>query len=199
MGEGGWLVVFLVAQRLAELALAVRNTRRLRAAGSVEFGAAHYPAIVALHACWIAGLWLLGHDRSVDPAWLTAFIVLQAARVWVIASLGPRWTTRVIVMPGSAPVARGPYRYVRHPNYVVVALEIAVVPLALGLPLFAAVFSAANAALLAWRIRIENQALGWAAARAGMTESVNKEPEPGRMARPQTGRNTRLANDTPRR
>ena len=120
MGEGAWLVAFLVVQRLAELGLAQWNTVRLRAAGGVEFGAAHYPLMVALHAFWLLGLWMLGHDRSVDPLWLAVFILLQAGRLWVIASLGRRWTTRVIVLPGAAPVARGPYRWLRHPNYAVV-------------------------------------------------------------------------------
>jgi methyltransferase len=162
MAEGAWLVGFLVVQRLAELGLAQRNTARLRALGGVEFGAAHYPLMVALHALWLLGLWLLGHDHAVDPFWLAFFILLQAGRLWVIASLGRRWTTRVIVQPGTAPIARGPYRWLRHPNYAVVALEIAIVPLALGLPLFALVFSIANAALLTWRIRVENRALAWA-------------------------------------
>ncbi|MDB5578176.1 MAG: Isoprenylcysteine carboxyl methyltransferase [Bradyrhizobium sp.] len=162
MGEGSWLIVFLVVQRLVELGLATRNTLRLREAGGVEFGAAHYPLIVALHAFWLLGLWVAGHGRDVDPGWFAAFAVLQASRVWVIASLGSRWTTRIIVLPGSAPVARGPYRFLRHPNYFVVALEIAVVPLALGLPLFALVFSLANAALLLFRIHVENGALAWA-------------------------------------
>jgi methyltransferase len=162
MGEGAWLVAVLMAQRLAELGLAQWNTPRLRAAGGVEFGAAHYPLMVALHASWLLGLWMFGHGRSVDPIWLAVFIALQAARVWVIASLGRRWTTRVIVMPGAAPIARGPYRWLRHPNYAIVVAEIAVVPLALGLPLFALVFSIANGAMLAYRIRVENQALGWA-------------------------------------
>jgi methyltransferase len=164
MGEGGWLVAFLVVQRLAELAWATRNTLRLRHAGGVEFGAPHYPLMVALHAFWLLGLWVYGHDRSVDAFGLAAFVILQASRVWVIASLGSRWTTRVIVMPGSAPVARGPYRWLRHPNYLIVALEIAVVPLVLGLPLLALVFSLLNAALLAYRIRVENRALAWAEA-----------------------------------
>ena len=167
MGEGAWLVVFLIVQRLAELGLAQWNTVRLRASGGVEFGAAHYLLMVALHACWLLGLWLLGHDRSVDPFWLTVFILLQAGRLWVIATLGRRWTTRVIVLPGAAPIARGPYRWLRHPNYLVVVAEIAVVPLALGLPLFALVFSLANAALLAYRIRVENQALAWAQTEQG--------------------------------
>ena len=105
---------------------------------------------------------MFGHGRSVDPIWLEVFIALQASRVWVIASLGRRWTTRIIVMPGAAPIARGPYRWLRHPNYAIVVAEIAVVPMALGLPLFALVFSIANGAMLAYRIRVENQALGWA-------------------------------------
>ena len=183
MGEGAWLVAFLIVQRLAELGLAQWNTIRLRAAGGVEFGAAHYPLLVALHAFWLLGLWLLGHDRHVDPLWLAAFIGLQACRLWVIASLARRWTTRVIVVPGEAPVARGPYRWLRHPNYLIVIFEFAVVPLALGLPLFALVFSLANAALLALRIRVENQALAWAA----------RQTRGGRLT-PAT-----LANETPRR
>ena len=163
MGAGGWLVLFLVVQRLAELTLATRNTRRLLAAGGVEFGQGHYHLLVALHAFWLMALWLFGHDRAVDPLWLAVFVMLQAARVWIIASLGSRWTTRIVVLPGVAPRTAGPYRLVRHPNYVVVALEIAVVPLALGLPLLAAVFSLANAAILYVRISVENEALNWAA------------------------------------
>jgi len=159
MREGACLVALLVAQRLVELCFAQFNTRRLRAEGGVEFGAAHYPLMIALHASWLLGLWLLGYDRSVIPFWLAIFVLLQVGRLWVIASLGRRWTTRVIMLPGSAPVSRGPYRWLKHPNYLIVALEIAVVPLALGLPLFALIFSAANAALLAYRIRFENEAL----------------------------------------
>jgi methyltransferase len=159
MGEGAWLIAFLVAQRLAELGIAQSNTLRLRAAGGVEFGAAHYPLMVALHAFWLLGLWLLGHARPVDPYWLGLFMLLQAGRLWVIASLGRRWTTRVIVVPGEPLIVRGPYRFIKHPNYLIVALEIAVVPLALGLPLFALVFTIANAALLIYRIRVEDRAL----------------------------------------
>ena len=95
--------------------------------------------------------------------WFAVFVLLQVGRLWVIASLGRRWTTRVLVLRGAAPVMRGPYRWIRHPNYLIVALEIAVVPLALGMPVFALFFSFANAALLAYRIRIENEALAWAA------------------------------------
>ena len=159
-------------QRLAELGFAQWNTARLRAAGGIEFGAAHYPLMVALHALWLLGLGVLGYDHAVDPLWLALFILLQAGRLWVIASLGWRWTTRVIVLPGAAPVVRGPYHWLRHPNYAVVVLEIAVVPLALRLPLFALVFSIANAALLAWRIRVENQALTWAALAENRAEAL---------------------------
>lgn len=178
MGEGAWLVAFLIVQRLVELGVAQWNTVRLRAAGGVEFGASHYPLLVALHTFWLLGLWIFGHDRDVDPAGLAAFAVLQAGRLWVIASLGRRWTTRVIVVPGAAPVMRGPYRWLRHPNYLIVMLEIAVVPLALGMPLFALGFSLANAALLAGRIRIENQALAWAAGAGPPPEALTPRPLP---------------------
>ncbi len=163
MGEGALLIAFIVAQRLAELLLARRNTARLLAAGGVEFGRSHYFLIVALHAAWLAGLWLFGRGRSVEPALLVVFILLQAGRIWVIASLGRRWTTRVIVVPGDPLVSRGPYRWLRHPNYLIVAAEIAVVPLALGLLGFAALFTLLNAAILYHRIRIENAALARAA------------------------------------
>jgi methyltransferase len=184
MIEGAWLVAFVAAQRLAELGLAQWNTARLRAAGGVEFGAAHYPLMVVLHALWLLGLWTLGRDRSIDPLWLAVFILLQAARLWVVASLGSRWTTRVIVLPGVAPVARGPYRWLRHPNYWIVIAEMAVVPLALRLPLLALVFSLANVALISTRIRVENRALAWAR-QAGEGISALTEAT--------------LANETPRR
>lgn len=163
MGEAVWLIAFLVLQRLAEVSLARRNAARLEAAGAIEFGAGHYSVMVTLHVVWLLTLMALGYARALNPGWLAFFIALLAGRVWVIASLGRRWTTRVLVLPGAAPVARGPYRWLRHPNYLIVMLEIAVVPLVLGLPLVAFIFSLANAALLLWRIRVENRALTWAA------------------------------------
>lgn len=163
MGEGALLLAFITLQRLAELVLARRNTQRLLAEGGIEFGRSHYPWLVALHAAWLAGLWWLGHSRPVDPLLLAVFILLQAGRLWVIATLGRRWTTRILVLPRAPLVARGPYRWLRHPNYWIVMLEIAVVPLALGLPLFAAVFTLLNACILYWRIRVENAALARAA------------------------------------
>jgi len=118
----------VTAQRLGELFLAQRNTRRLKAQGAYEVGAGHYPLVVLLHAAWLASLWWFAWDRTVSLPWLAVFVVLQLLRVWVIATLGGRWTTRIITLPGEPPVTRGPYRFLRHPNYVVVAAEIAVLP-----------------------------------------------------------------------
>jgi len=160
VGEGGWLIAFIAVERIAEVIVAQRNTRRLLAEGAVEFGRGHYFLIVGFHVAWLGALWLLGREHEVDRLLLAVFFALQAARVWTIASLGRRWTTRVIVVPGARLVSRGPYRFLRHPNYAIVALEIAVVPLALGLPVMAVVASLVNAALLFWRIRVENAALG---------------------------------------
>jgi methyltransferase len=149
-------------QRLGELLLSRRNTRRLLARGAREAGAGHYPLIVALHAAWLAGLWYLvvaeGH-ASIEWGWLVLFVVLQGLRVWVIATLGPRWTTRIIVLPGAPLVTGGPYRFVSHPNYMVVAAEILVLPLIFGLVWYAVVFSLLNAMVLWIRIRAEEAAL----------------------------------------
>lgn len=153
------LLALVTIGRLGELWLARRNTRRLLAKGAVEVAPGHYPAIVLLHALWLGALWLFGVDQPVNPFWLAAFLCLQVARVWVLTTLGPRWTTRIIVVPGERLVATGPYRYVRHPNYVVVIGEIAVLPLCLGLPWLAVVFTLLNAAILVIRIRAENAAL----------------------------------------
>jgi methyltransferase len=163
---GVLLLAFLTLQRLAELAWAARNTSRLLAAGGVEFGRRHYPLMVALHGTWLVGLWVLGYDRPIDPIYLAAFILLQLGRLWVLASLGKRWTTRIVVVPGAALVATGIYRLLRHPNYAIVTGEIVVVPLALGLPVFAALFFALNGVVLAIRIRAENAALAWSVGRS---------------------------------
>jgi methyltransferase len=156
------LLVLVTAQRLAELLVAKRNTARLVAAGAVEHGAAHYPLIVALHAAWLIGLWLFaaGLEPSLPLAGL--YLLLQAFRVWTLASLGSRWTTRIIVIPGETLVARGPYRFMRHPNYAVVTAEILVLPLVFGLHAYALLFLLLNAAMLAVRIRAENAALATA-------------------------------------
>lgn len=153
------ILTLVTLQRLGELALAHRNTLRLRARGAIEIGANHYALVVAVHAAWLIALWIWGRDQSVNLAALAFFLVLQALRVWIIATLGSRWTTRIIVLPGAPLVAAGPYRYFAHPNYVVVAAEIATLPLALHLPLLALIFTALNAAVLVIRIRTEARAL----------------------------------------
>ena len=150
----------VVLQRLAELVLAARNTSRLRAAGAFELDARGYPAFVLLHGGWLVSLALLV-PATAPPSWplLAVYAVLQLGRVWILASLGRRWTTRIIVLPGAPLVRRGPYRFVRHPNYLIVAAEIVVLPLAFGAVAIAIVFSLANLALVARRIAIEERAL----------------------------------------
>jgi methyltransferase len=158
------ILALVTAQRLGELVIAHRNTRRLLAVGGVERGAEHYPLMVALHAAWLGGLWNLAWNRPANLWWLAAYAVLEALRVWILASIGRRWTTRIIVVPGETLVRKGPYRLISHPNYVVVAGEIAVLPLVFGLTGFAVVFSVLNAAMLWLRIRAENAALRHATA-----------------------------------
>jgi methyltransferase len=159
------ILALVTAQRLGELVLARRNTARLLARGATESGAAHYPLIVALHAAWLAGLWLFAWDRPANLLWLAAFLALQALRVWVIASLGARWTTRIITLPDEPLVRRGPYRFLTHPNYLVVAGEMLVLPLVFGLLAYGLLFFALNAAVLWIRIRAENAALSAATVR----------------------------------
>lgn len=156
----GLAVLVLVAlERGLELVIARRNTAALLARGAHEVAPGHYPLIVALHAAWLVTLFVLAHDRPIDPALLGVFVLLQAARVWVLTTLGSRWTTRIIVLPGAPLVTGGPFRFLSHPNYAVVVAEIAVLPLAFGLWGVALVFSVLNAAVLAIRIRAENAAL----------------------------------------
>jgi methyltransferase len=154
------ILALVTLQRLGELWLANRNTRRLLSQGAREHAPGHYPLIVAVHALWLATLWWFGLDRPLDIFWLAMFVIVEIARIWVLASLGPRWTTRIIVLPEAPLVRRGPYRFVNHPNYLVVVAEIVVLPLVFGLWPVALIFSALNAAALAIRIRAENAALG---------------------------------------
>ncbi len=149
---------FIVLQRLGELALSRRNTHRLLARGAREVGAGHYPAMVALHSAWVLALILFGHDQPVSPGWLGVFALLQVLRLWILASLGTRWTTRIILLDAPL-VRRGPFRYVAHPNYMLVVAEIFVSPMVLGLVWVAVVFSLLNAAMLWVRIGVEHRAL----------------------------------------
>ena len=151
---------YVTLERLFELLFAGRNTKRLRALGARELGARHYPLIVGVHVLWLGSLWLLARDRAPDPFWLAMYVLLQAARIWVLSTLGPRWTTRIIVLPGEDLVKEGPYRFLNHPNYWVVIGEIAVLPLVFGFWDLALVFTLLNAAVLTIRIAEENRALG---------------------------------------
>jgi methyltransferase len=160
MGAPQWLVLAVALLRVAELAYARRNTRRLLQRGGQEVGAGHYPLFVALHAAWLAAIFVsVPADAPPSLPFALLLAALLAARAWTIWSLGAYWTTRVITLPGAPLVRRGPYRFLRHPNYVIVAGEIAVLPLIFGAWRLALLFSIANAALLWHRIRVEDQAL----------------------------------------
>jgi methyltransferase len=160
VSAGLLLLAFVTLQRGAELLWARRNARRLIERGAVEVASGHYPVMVALHASWLSGLWWLAWDRPPDPVWAGAYLAVQAGRIWVLATLRERWTTRIIVLPDLETVTSGPYRFVDHPNYLVVAAEIALLPLAFGLPAYALLFSILNALVLTVRVRAENAALG---------------------------------------
>ncbi|MBY3179593.1 hypothetical protein HFO27_34360 [Rhizobium leguminosarum] len=153
------LLAFVTLQRLGELVLARRNTAALLARGAREVAPEHYPVMVALHAGWIIGLWLTAPGRPVALFWFLVFMGLQVLRLWVLATLKGRWTTRIIVLPGAPLVRSGPYRFLHHPNYAIVVGEIAALPLAFGLPLYAIVFSLLNALILHVRVKAENAAL----------------------------------------
>jgi methyltransferase len=153
------LLALVTVQRIGELVIARRNTRRLLARGAIETGDEHYPVIVGLHAAWLAGLWWLAWDRPISAVWLAVYLVLKVLRIWTVTSLGERWTTRIIVEPGRPLVARGPYRWLRHPNYLIVIGEIAALPMVFGLAAYAAAFSLLNASVLWVRVRVESEAL----------------------------------------
>ena len=155
-----YLIMALVTlQRLGELVIASSNTRHLRAQGAIEIGRNHYPVMVALHASWLAALWLTVGGHPVNLPLLGVFIVLQALRIWVLATLGRRWTTRIIVLPGAPLITGGPFRFLHHPNYCVVVGEIAVLPLVFGLTWLAVLFTLLNAAMLWVRIGAEGKVL----------------------------------------
>jgi methyltransferase len=153
------ILILVTLQRLSELIIAKRNTSGLLAKGAIEHGASHYPVMVLLHASWLAGLWWLGWNATIIWPLMLLYIALQAFRVWILATLGARWTTRILTVPNENLVAKGPYKYIRHPNYLLVLLEVPLLPLAFGLWWFAMLYGILNIAMLAWRIRIEDQAL----------------------------------------
>ena len=159
MSLGVLILALVTLQRVAELPWARANTRRLLAAGGREVSTGHYPLIVLLHAAWLASLWWLGPGRAVNLPLLGVFALVEVGRLWVLAALGRRWTTRIIVVPGESLIRSGPYRFLNHPNYVVVAAEIALLPLVFGLWEVALVFTILNLIVLAIRVREEARAL----------------------------------------
>ncbi len=156
-----WIIIgFLVAQRLAELVYSRHNTRELLARGAHEEGRGHYPLIVAFHVVWfLAVAWFLPRPAPIYPVPLLLLGLVQMLRYWVLVTLGPYWTTRIITLPGAPLVRRGPYQFMRHPNYLVVVGEIALLPLAFGEIWVAVGFSIVHAGLIWWRIRCEDAAL----------------------------------------
>ena len=146
-------------QRISELLLSRSNTANLLAAGAEEVGAEHYPVIVAFHSLWLLGLWILAPAQVYSWALIAVLVILQALRAWVIFSLGQRWTTRIIRVPHEKLIESGLYQYHRHPNYIVVVIEILVLPLAFGLVAYAVIGGLINIGIVAWRIRAENAAL----------------------------------------
>ena len=155
------LVAFVTLQRVTELVVARRNTKWLLGQGAVEVGRRHYPALVVLHTAWLGAILAFIPATAPLNPWLAAvYVALQGLRVWTIMTLGRRWTTRVICLPNAPLVRSGPYRFVKHPNYLIVVGEIAVLPLAFGAWRLALAFSLLNALVLFHRIRVEEQALG---------------------------------------
>ena len=154
------IVGFLVLQRLVELGIARRNHRALAARGAIEFGRRHYPALVAVQAGWLlALLGTIDPQTPVSIPLLAVFVLLECGRMWVVVTLGSRWTTRIMVVPGAKRIRSGPYRWANHPNYLIVCGEIAVVPLMFGAWTLAVIASALNLLALRTRIRVENKAL----------------------------------------
>lgn len=158
---GQALLACVIIERLAELLIAARNTKALKARGAIETGASHYPVMVALHVSFLAAViaWVALTQPPVNPFFAVAYVLVQVLRLWVMGSLGRYWTTRIISLPDAPLVISGPYKFMRHPNYVVVTLEVALLPLVFGAYPIAAVFSVLNAAMLYVRIRAENTAL----------------------------------------
>lgn len=160
MSEGTLLLIFVTLQRWGEFHWDRDNTRRLVAQGAVEVARSHYPLLIIVHAGWLAGVWLVGYDRPIEVPFLIAFLIVEVGRAWVLWSLGRRWTTRIIILPGAPLVAAGPYRLTKHPNYVIVAAEMVLVPLALGQPVYALAAGVIYIALITLvRIPAENTAL----------------------------------------
>jgi len=182
-------LLLLAAERAVELLVSTRNARRALSAGGVEAGRGHYPAMVLFHSLFLVAAfvepllwpaaWLAAWPRAASLAALGVALLAMALRWWAVRSLGGRWTTRVIVLPGAPPVTAGPYRWLRHPNYLAVVLELLSVPLIGGAMVTAGLATLGNALLLAVRIPAEERALG-----AGWARAFSSQPRLLPRARP---------------
>ena len=154
------ILMLVTAQRLGELWLSRRNTKHLLVRGGREVGARHFPLFFALHGGWLLalGVWVWAGPPQINLLMVVLYLLLQMGRVWVIRTLGAYWTTRIIVVDHAPLIQTGPYRFTRHPNYLIVCLEIVVLPLAFGAWWIAGVFSVLNTALIVYRIGIEDAA-----------------------------------------
>ncbi|WP_018395372.1 isoprenylcysteine carboxylmethyltransferase family protein [Bacillus sp. 37MA] len=159
-----FVITVVCLQRLVELVVAKRNEKWMRERGAYEVGGGHYPLIVSLHVGFFVSLAaeVILLERSISewwPVWMSLFLLAQAGRVWSLASLGRFWNTKIIILPGAHVVKRGPYQWIRHPNYTIVAAEILVLPLLFQAYYTAIIFSVLNMMVLSIRIKVEEKAL----------------------------------------
>jgi methyltransferase len=167
--------ILILAQRGLEEIYSARNTKALIAAGAHEVGSAYYPVVAATHLAWIASLFfLIPADAPILWPLIVYYLLLQVVRYWVIGSLGRFWTHRIFTLPGAPVVARGPYRYLRHPNYAVTIVETFVLPLAFGALALAAIMTALWWTVLAYKMRLEDQEMD-ARRRAPSRREVRKK------------------------
>lgn len=152
-------ISFFILQRLSELVVAKKNEKWLRASGAIEYGKTHYPLIVLLHSLFIGsmiGEFWVRPNSNFDPIFFILFIILLSLKIWIIRSLGKYWNTKILRIPGSPPIQKGLYKYVRHPNYIIVICEFIVVPMVFHLYYTAVIFTLLNAIILSIRIKVEN-------------------------------------------
>ena len=158
------VLTIVITQRLVELFIANRNEKWMRNLGAFEVGASHYPIMVGMHVAFFVSLLseVLALNRPLSPIWillLLLFISAQVVRIWCLVSLGKFWNTRILILPGAAVVKKGPYRYFRHPNYLIVSIELLVLPLIFNAYITAIIYSLLNIWMLSVRIPAEEKAL----------------------------------------
>lgn len=157
-------VSFVVLQRLGELVIAKKNEKGMKEKGAIEFGQLHYQFMVLMHVMFFVVLILevLIFNKQVSRFWpilFSVFLLVQAGRIWALTSLGEFWNTKIIVLPDAYPIKRGPYRYLKHPNYVIVIIELLLIPLLFNAYMTSVIFTVLNGCLLAIRIPAEERAL----------------------------------------